>query len=516
MEKNTLFILFLGLQLTCYGQSPNISYDTPQNYSVGVAITPLTPTNTGGVVPATIYGQVTTLAGSGSWGANDGIGTSASFNSPYGLTLDAIGNVYVADYGNHKIRIITPTGTVSTLAGSGIAGATNATGIAASFYYPHGVAVDALGNVFVADYYNHKIRKISALGVVSTFAGSGAPSSTDGMGTGASFHFPAGITIDGFGNLYVVDYASHKIRKITPSGVVSTLAGNGTAGTTDGIGTAAKFNYPYGIAVDNSGNEYVADSSNHKIRKISSSGVVSTFAGSGIAGSLDGLGIAAGFDNPTGIVINTNGNIYIADRSNSKIRIISPAGIVSTLAGNGMSGMDYDVSIGLEAIFNQPRGIAVDAMGTIYVADTNNHKIRKISTSGYTISPALPVGLVFDATTGTISGTPTATILATMFTITAYNSSGSSATTISLETSVLGTKTFNNQQIFSIYPNPTNNELFVKSSSDEEVNYSITNTIGQIIQQGILKTNQPIDLANIAAGLYLISIKNESYKFIKQ
>ena len=503
------------MQLICFGQAPNISFDTPQNYSVGVAITPLTPTNTGGAVPATIYGQVTTLAGSGSWGTNDGIGTAASFNSPYGVTLDSSGNVYVADYGNHKIRKISPTGVVSTLAGSGIAGATNATGIAASFYYPHGVAVDALGNVFVADYYNHKIRKISALGVVSTFAGSGAPTSTDGMGTGASFHFPAGITIDGSSNLYVVDYASHKIRKITPSGVVSTLAGNGTAGTTDGVGTVAKFNYPYGITVDNSGNEYIADSSNHKIRKINSSSVVSTFTGNGTASSVDVTSMVAGFDNPTGITISVTGNIYVADRSNSKIRKISPTGVVSTLAGNGMSGMDYDVSIGLDAIFNQPRGIAVDALGTIYVADTNNHKIRKINTSGYSISPSLPTGLVFDATTGTISGTPTTTISPTTFTVTAYNSSGSSVATINIETSVLGTNTFNNQRIFSIYPNPATNELYVKSITDEELNYNITNTIGQIIQQGIINTNQPIDVTNLTAGLYFISLNKGSYKFIK-
>ena len=213
-------------------------------------------------------GVVSTLAGS-TQGYTDGTGTSAQFDYPTGVAVDGAGNVYVADSYNHRIRKITASGVVSTLAGS-TQGYTDGTGTSAKFAYPSGVAVDGAGNVYVADQYNHRIRKITASGVVSTLAGS-SMGNTDGTGTSAQFSYPTGVAVDGAGNVYVADQYNHRIRKITASGVVSTLAGS-SSGYADGTGTSAKFDYPTGVAVDGAGNVYVADYYNHRIRKITSSG----------------------------------------------------------------------------------------------------------------------------------------------------------------------------------------------------------------------------------------------------
>lgn len=334
------------------------------------------------VTPA---GVVTTLAGNGEQGSNDGTGKAATFREPRGIAVDGAGNLYVADYMNQTVRKVTAAGVVTTLAGSaGVAGSSDGTGTAARFKGLYGVAVDSAGNVFVADTGNRAIRKITAAGVVSTFAGSVTASGTsDGTGSAARFSEPRGISIDAGGTLYVADYGAHTIRKITSAGVVTTLAGSPPLpGSTDASGSAARFFYPSSAAADSSGNVYVADTSNNTIRKISPAGVVTTLAGlAGRSSSVDGSGAAARFEDPYAVAADGSGNLYVADATDHTIRKITAAGAVTTLAGKAGSYGGTD-GTGDAARFKGPLGIAVDSAGTVYVADTGNSAIRKISAAG--------------------------------------------------------------------------------------------------------------------------------------
>ena len=304
---------------------------------------------------------VSTLAGS-SQGFADGTGAAAKFNSPFGVAVDASGNIYVADNQNHKIRKITQQGEVTTLAGSGVAGFADGIGATAQFDSPRGIAVDTDGNVYVADAYNNRIRKITPSGVVSTLAGS-VRGFYDGTGDVAQFNTPSGVAVDATGNVYVADSSNSKIRKITPSGVVSTFAGS-TSGFADATGTAAKFKQPMGIAIGSSGSIYVADTFNDKVRKITTAGVVTSIAG-GAWGFSDGIGAAASFKAPRSIALDNTENIYIADTFNHKLRKISATGEVTTIATD-------------TADFSFLKGVGIDAAGTIYITDDYS-KIQKIT-----------------------------------------------------------------------------------------------------------------------------------------
>jgi hypothetical protein len=328
---------------------------------------------------------VSTLAGlAGSPGSADGAGCAARFNTPSGVAVDSAGNLYVADSFNHTIRKITPSGEVTTFAGqAGMPGIADGTGNAARFHFPRGVAVNSAGNVYVGDTTNHTIRKITPSREVTTFAGqAGMPGSVDGNGNAARFNHPRGVAVDSAGNVYVGDTDNHTIRKITPSRVVSTFAGSaGSYGSANGTGSAARFYFPLGVAVDNAANVYVADRYNYTIRKITPSRVVSTFAGLAGTGSHDGTGSAARFNLPNAAAVDSAGNVYVADTYNHTIRKITPSGVVSTLAGLAGS---YGIADGTgnAARFNFPLGVAVDSAGNVYVGDTSNHTIRKITPSG--------------------------------------------------------------------------------------------------------------------------------------
>ena len=377
-------------------------------------------------------GVVTGVAGAaGLAGLVDASGSSARFHQPRGLSVDAGGNLFVADLMNHCVRRITPTrsvsifgtgtlsfprgvcvdgsggvfvmdtglhavrhitsaGVVSLLAGRVSAGNEDAVGRLAGFQAPQGMTVTPDGVAYIADTKNHTIRKVALDGTVTVFAGAaGVPGSATGSAANARFNSPTGIANDSQGNLYVSDTGNSVIRIITPDGVVSPLAGIvGLKGTTNGTGTAARFNEPLGLTVDRSGNVFVADGKNHNIRKVTLAGVVTTFAGgAAVSGALDGTGTAARFNTPTGIDIDSLGNLFVADRLNATIRKISVAGVVTTFAGSagnkGVAG-----GTGSAARFGEPAGVAVDAANQVIVTDLYDQSLRLISPAAVTTTLA--------------------------------------------------------------------------------------------------------------------------------
>ena len=330
--------------------------------------------------------NVSTLAGNGNIFApfSDGTGTAATFTMPAAVAMDAAGNTYVADYGNNRIRKITPAGVVTTLAGDGVAGFADGTGGAARFNGPQGIAIDNTGTLYVSDTYNERIRKVTLAGVVTTLAGSATAGFADGPDITAKFYTPQGIAVDAAGNVFVADIGNQRIRKITPAGVVSTYAGNGTGGMVEGPADQAKFYNPAAVAVDASGNVYVADASNNRIRKISPARIVSTLAGDGNATAFPFQGTV--FQSPTGVAVDAYGTVYVADSYNDMIRKVTPGGGVGTVAGNGHNlalfyrdGLGYPATSQNMALLNHPTGIAIDASGsTLIIADQLNYRIRKI------------------------------------------------------------------------------------------------------------------------------------------
>jgi hypothetical protein len=331
---------------------------------------------------------VTTIAGGGgtnTYGHTDGIGTNALFETPYDVAADSAGNLYVADGNNNEIRKISPLGNnwvVSTIAGhAGNTGSTDGTGTNAMFDEPQGVAVDSAGYIYVADTYNNEVREITSAGAVKTIAGStGNSGNANGAGSTARFNLPTGVAVDGVGNVYVADYANDLIRQISSLGEVSTIAGLATnSGSADGVGSDARFNFPIGVAVDGNENLYVADRYNNTIREITPQDVVSTLAGRALKfGKTDGTGTNALFSYPEGVTVDVYGNVYVADSGNNAIRKITPTQAVSTIAG-GYGSADGTNSA---AKFSFPEGVAIDDVGSLYVADANNATIRKITPVG--------------------------------------------------------------------------------------------------------------------------------------
>jgi len=441
-------VLLTALNISVLAQAPNISY-TPSSYvyTAGTTITNITPGNTGGAVPADYYGNVTNIAGGNLVaGHTDATGGSARFSDPESVAVDQLtGNIYITDFNYNCIRKMTPAGVVTTFAGRPITGTSNTpndgTGTAANFNGPNGIIINSSNTIlYVTD--NFAIRQIViATAAVTTLAGNGTTSgSTNATGTAASFNVPVGMALNTLGTiLYIADWKNNEIRQLNlATNAVTTFAGSTTAGYTNGsTGATSAYNSPYWLGYDASGNFLLVDKANNVVRSVNSStGATTNFVGStsGTSGYADATGTSAMFNFPKCIVKDGAGNYYVSDNLNNRVRKITPAGVVTTLAGSGTAG--NTAGVGTAASFNGPFGLGMEnstsESGYIYCVDQTSNTIRKISINGYLISPTLPAGLSFDNTTGTISGTPTTPQALTTYTVTAYNYYGSSSCTISI------------------------------------------------------------------------------------
>jgi hypothetical protein len=346
-------------------------------------------------------GVITTFAGGGI--GDGGPATNAPLNDPSGVAVDTAGNIYIADYGNSRIRKITvSSGVITTIAGTGTDGYAGDGGPATSAQLnrPSGVAVDTAGNIYIADYGNSRIRKVDAItGVITTIAGTGTSgyAGDGGPATSAQLNDPRGVAVDTAGKIYIADTSNNRIRKVTGSpGVITTIAGTGTSGYAGdgGPATTARLNYPSGVAVDTAFNIYIADSDNYRIRKVTvSSGVITTIAGTGTDGFAGdgGPATSAQLNDPRGVAVDTAGNIYIADFFNNRIRTVTGSpGVITTIAGDGTSGYAGDGGPATSAQLRNPRGVAVDTAGNIYIADRDNDRVRKVLLAGVPSAPAKP------------------------------------------------------------------------------------------------------------------------------
>lgn len=316
---------------------------------------------------------VHTIAGTGQKGYKEGKGLEAQFNAPSGLVVTPTGIIYIADTVNQRIRKIDRDGIVSTYAGTGVRGSKDGPRTVAQFSNPGALALGPKGNLYVADTVNHRIRVITTDGQVSTLAGS-ALGLRNGKGASARFYFPSSLAVSTQGIVYVADTLNHAIRKVEKDGTVTTIAGNGDPGWSNGVGGQARFHMPIGIAVGFDGSLLIADSVNNMIRRLETNGTVSTVAGEGNRGFRNGSAFYARFYQPPGVTADSRGNIYVADAANQRIRQISPDGSVTTLAGNGRTGTRDGLSTRAE-LFG-PTGIIMGPKRRLYFTDFNSHTVR--------------------------------------------------------------------------------------------------------------------------------------------
>ncbi len=416
-------------------------------------------------------GTISTYAGQNSLFGEDYPGVNAEFGMPQNIAADAAGNIYVADIDNHRIRMLNATtGKVSTVAGAGIAGyedgfsGDGGPATAAHLYYPSAMTFDAAGNLYICDQDNQRIRKVNTSGIISTIAGNGTAGYA-GNGTSAlaaEFQYPTGIAVDATGNIYICDNNNHRIRKISASGIITTVAGNGVAGfNLDGVlGTSAELNYPADVAVDATGNVYISDQENSRIRKIDPLGIITTIVGTGTAGYSGDGGLAtdAQIAFPQGIKIDHSGNLYIADAGNNCVRMVDGTGFITTLAGSHLRGFSGDGGPALVAKLNDPSGVAVDQWGNLYIADSRNYRLREI------VNPAVAVGNVKAAVAGA-----------------------------------------------SVYPNPATGTINIINAANSDI--IISDAAGKEVQRSyVITAKETMDIHTLASGVYMIQVVSQNGK----
>ncbi len=334
-------------------------------------------------------GTISTVAGTGErgFGGDGGPATEAQLNSPTGVALDGAGNLYIVDRNNHRIRKVDSSGVISTIAGTGERGFGGDGGPAteAQLNLPTGVAADAAGNLFITEDSDRRIRMVDFSGTISTIAGTGERGfgGDGGPAVDALLGSPSGVALDAAGNLFIADWLNYRIRKVDSSGVISTIAGPGESGD-GGPAVDALLRFPRDVALDDLGNLYIAEDSDHRIRKVDSLGVISTIAGTGERGfgGDGGPAVQAQLNTPRGMAVDGAGNLYIADTHNNRIRMVDFSGTISTIAGTGERGFGGDGGPAVQAQLNIPRGMAVDGAGNLFIAEPGNHRIRKVDSAG--------------------------------------------------------------------------------------------------------------------------------------
>ena len=332
---------------------------------------------------------ITTVAGGDSVGLGDnGPAIDCELLSPYSTALDAIGNLYIADQGHNRVRKVNAaTGIITTIAGTGrpAYSGDDSAATAAFLHYPSGVAIDSKGNVYISDNFNHRIRKVNSAGIISTIAGTGGYgyNGDNIQATAATLYSPHEIAIDSYDNLYICDVLNNRIRKVDTTGIITTIAGNGGSGYVgDGnAATSGAIGEPYGVAIDASGNIFFADVTSNKVFKINTSGILSTIAGDGSGFGYNGDNIpatSAKLYQPFGMAVDAYGNVYFADLYNNRIREVDTRGIITTYAGDGMQGHSGDGGLAIDAELYGPVWITLNAMGDLFIADNANNRIRYI------------------------------------------------------------------------------------------------------------------------------------------
>jgi hypothetical protein len=334
--------------------------------------------------------DINTFAGTGTGGfsGDGGPATSAQLQNPGGVAVDASGSLYVADALNHRVRKVDGSGTITTVAGTGIGGFSGDGGQATSaeLNYPYGVAIDSDGNLYIGDTYNGRVRKVDGSGTITTVAGTGAFgfSGDGGAATSAELYYPYGVAVDGSGTLYIADSGNSAVRRVDGSGTITTIAGTGTAGFSGdgGQATSAELDGPHGVVPDDSGNLYVADAGNNRVRRVDGSGTITTIAGTGTAGFSGDGGQATSADlnltQGTGLAVDGSANLYVADTLNNRVRKIDGSGTITTVAGTGAEGFSGDGGPAASAELNYPLAVAADSSRNLYIADFWNHRVRKV------------------------------------------------------------------------------------------------------------------------------------------
>ncbi len=516
----------------------------------------------------TIY----TIAGNGlaTYSGDGGPATTAGIFNPEDLACDNLGNTYFSDPGNNRIRKIDNNGIISTIAGTGTAGYSGdgSAATSAQINNPIGIVIDTIGNIYFVDYGNNCVRKINSNGVINTIAGTGSFgfSGDGGPAIAASLYQPQGIALDNLGNVFIADVSNVRIRKVDTSGIITTVAGNGSFGFSGdgGDATLAQLSEkPYAVEADHSGNLFIADTYNHRIRKVNANGIISTIAGDGTAGfSGDGgAATSAQLNNPSNISIDTIGNLYVTDGANNRIRKINTNGIISTIAGNGIAGFSGDSGVAISASIT-PKGTVVSRSGKIYIADIANNRIRELISCGasfiqqpqnatvftthngiFVVSTSalaptyqwqvnMGTGWVNLNNAGTYNGTNSDSLQINgaiigmnnyhFRCVIVYNSSCSDTTNDAILTVLLNTGLHPILLLGSIniYPNPAQDELTIELNSNmsDDLRIELNNTLGKRIQSEQISGRAKIliSLKNIDTGIYFLRISNQTESILRR